>query len=74
MNYLSESELSKMPLNRLKNIRTGILAKINSKSGEWCCEFKCEWYDNEEYLNSDEKNKDYAYRDLVNKYYNMLKK
>lgn len=69
MNYLSEEILSKMPLNRLQNIRRSILAQIHVKSGHYCCEGKCEWYENENYSQS-EKDEDYAYRDLVNKYYN----
>lgn len=73
MKYLSELELSKMPLNRLKNIRTQVLAKINNSLGYYCCEGKCQWFENENYINSSEKNEDYAYRDLINKYYDEKK-
>lgn len=68
MNRLSEETLAKMPLNRLKNIRRAILAEINNKSGHYCCEMKCEWIENKNYSQA-EKDEDYAYRDLVNKYY-----
>lgn len=73
MRYLTESELSNLAFNRIKNVRTKILAKINNLSGKWCCEFNCEWKPNEDYLKSKEKDEDYAYRDLVNKYYDIAK-
>ncbi|QOI66626.1 hypothetical protein [Erwinia phage FBB1] len=73
MKQLTEQELSKLPLNRLKNIRTGILSKIRCFSGNWCCDLKCEWVPDKDYMESARKDEDYAYRDLVNKYYNAAK-
>lgn len=73
MRKLTEQELSKLQLNRLKNIRTGILSKIQSYSGNWCCEGRCYWVENKTYANSIEEKEDYAYRDLVNKYYDKVK-
>lgn len=70
MNRLSEETLAKMPLHRLKNIRRGVLAHINKceTDGRWCCDMKCEWVKDPDY-SYPQKDEDYAYRDLVNKYY-----
>lgn len=74
MKYLSESVISRMPLKRLKALRTRVLAHINSreKTGKWCCELKCMWVEDayREYPQY-EKNADYAYRDMINKYYDI---
>ncbi len=70
MKYLSESVLSKMDIKRLRALRQSVIAHIHrsERDGSWCCDRKCEWIKdkNHTYPNKDA---DYAYRDLVNKYY-----
>lgn len=70
MKYLSESVLSKMDVKRLGALRRSVLAHINrcEKDGVWCCENKCQWVE-DKYHTYPNKNADYAYRDLINKYY-----
>lgn len=68
MNYLPEETLSEIPLSRLNDIRRDVLEQIYTKSGSYCCDLKCEWYANENYTPT-ERDADYAYHDLVNKYY-----
>lgn len=71
MKYLSESVISKMDIKRLRALRRSILAHINrcERDGHWCCDLKCEYVKDETHTYP-EKDKDYAYRDLVNRYYN----
>jgi len=72
MLYLDESYISKLSKNRLSRIRRAIIGIIHKKEkdGWWCCELKCEWIPDENHsYPQEEKNRDYAYRDLVNKYY-----
>lgn len=70
MKYLSESVISKMNIERLRALRQAVIAHIHrsERDGHWCCDLKCEWVKdkNHTYPNKDA---DYEYRDLVNKYY-----
>lgn len=76
MIYFPEEYIAKLSKNRLKGIRRGILAHINKseKDGRWCCELKCDWIpDDTHSYPVEDKNRDYAYRDLINKYYDKVK-
>lgn len=70
MKYLSESVISKMDIKRLGALRRSILAHTNrcERDGYWCCDRKCEYVKDENHTYPG-KDTDYAYRDLVNKYY-----
>lgn len=72
MNILPESVLDKMHPLRIKRLRHSVLAHINKRerNGEYCCECKCEWIvDPNHSYPKEERDRDYAYRDLVNAYY-----
>lgn len=76
MIYFPEDYIAKLSKNRLANMRRGIIALIHKseKDGHWCCEFKCDWiHDDSHSYPVEDRNRDYAYRDLINKYYDRAK-
>lgn len=76
MIYFPEDYIAKLSKNRLTCIRRKILTHINQseKCGHWCCELKCEWIaDGTKEYSTEDRNRDYAYRDLINKYYDRVK-
>lgn len=72
MHYLSESVISKMNIERLRALRQAVIAHIHrsERDGYWCCDLRCEWVKDENHTYPN-KDADYAYRDLVNKYYDI---